>query len=246
MDVLAATAQGAPNVARLSVVRAESQGVKELDDIHVEMHLAQAQQLVYGRDKPEVTAIALQLNSTNDVAAAHARLNELLGGSLRSHDLEVHDFMTLSPAYGQTIALYGAIFGFISALISAIVLFMISNTMSMAVLERTVEIGTLRAMGLRRSGVVRLFLGEAMLLSIIAVGIGILAALAIAQGINNSGITWTPPGRVDAIPLTVRAWGETGLMIRTALLLIVVALVSALLPSRRAASTNIVDALRHV
>ena len=45
--------------------------------------------------------------------------------------------------------MFAAIFGFIAVLIGAIVLFTVTNTMSMAVVERTAEIGTLRAIGLQ-------------------------------------------------------------------------------------------------
>ena len=68
---------------------------------------------------------------------------------LKSDPLEVQDFQTLNPYYGQTVAFFAAIFGFISILIGVIVLFTVGNTMSMAVVERTPEIGTLRAIGLR-------------------------------------------------------------------------------------------------
>jgi putative ABC transport system permease protein len=53
-------------------------------------------------------------------------------------------------------------------------------------------------------------------------------------------------GQVDPVPLTVRVWGETSMMLGTAIGLALVAVVSAWWPSRRAARMLIVDALRHV
>src|SRR5580692_5698446 len=70
IELLAATAHGAPNVASLSVIKAESQSVKDLDDIFVALHLAQAQRLIYGGDPPQVTAIILQLHHTGQIPAA--------------------------------------------------------------------------------------------------------------------------------------------------------------------------------
>ncbi len=60
--------------------------------------------------------------------------------------------------------MFASIFGFISVLIGAIVLFTVTNTMSMAVVERTVEIGTLRAIGLRRGGIRAMFVSEGIVL----------------------------------------------------------------------------------
>ncbi len=155
VELLAATARGAPNVASLSVIKAESQSVKDLDDIYVALHLAQAQRLIYGGDPPQVTAIILQLHHTDQIPAARERLEQLLKTTLKGEMLETHDYETLNPYYGQTIGFFAAIFGFISILIGVIVLFTVGNTMSMAVVERTPEIGTLRAMGLHRSGYAR-------------------------------------------------------------------------------------------
>jgi putative ABC transport system permease protein len=245
IELLAATARGAPNVASLSVVKVERQGVKELDDVYVAMHLAQAQRLIYGGDPPQVTAIILQLHHTSQIPAAQARLQYLLGTSLKDTPLEVHDFETLNPYYGQAVGLFAAIFGFISILIGAIVLFTVSNTMSMAVVERTPEIGTLRAIGLRRSGIRRMFVLEGTLLGVAGSLLGISIALILAYCINHGGVTWTPPGRVDAVPLTVRVWGEWAPMFAVAIGLTLVAVVSSWIPSGRAARTNIVAALRH-
>ena len=142
--------------------------------------------------------------------------------------------------------MFAAIFGFMSVLIGAIVLFTVGNTMSMAVVERTTEIGTLRAMGLRRAGIRNLFVSEGFLLGLIGAASGIVAALALAWLINHGGLTWTPPGQVDPVPLTVRVWGETRMMVLTGIGLTLVSVISAWWPARRAARLQIVDALRHV
>jgi putative ABC transport system permease protein len=118
--------------------------------------------------------------------------------------------------------------------------------MNAAVVERTVEIGTLRAVGLRRSGIRNLFVSEALLLGTLGAVLGILAALGFAYMINHSGLTWTPPGRIDPIPLHLRVWGETPMLMGTAIGLMLVAVLSAWWPARRAAGLRVVEALRHV
>jgi putative ABC transport system permease protein len=246
IELLAATIGGAPNVARLKVVKAETQGVKEIDDTYIALHLPQAQRLLYGPTPPEVSAISLQLRHTSQIPLARARLQQLLATTLRGYPLAVYDFETLHPFYGQTIGLFNAIFGFIAVLIGAIVLFMVGNTMNTAVVERTVEIGTLRAIGLRRAGIRTLFVSEAVLLGALGAFLGVLAAIALATLINHSGLTWTPPGNVDPIHLHVRVWGEMRLIAGTAVGLMGVAVLSAWWPARRAAKLQVVEALRHV
>jgi putative ABC transport system permease protein len=246
IELLAANVHGAPNVASLHAVKAEAQGVKELDDMFIGMHLAQAQRLLYGTEPPQANAVVLQLAHTSQIPAAKARLAELLATSLKGEPLEVQDFETLNPFYGQALAMFAAIFGFIAVLIGAIVLFTVGNTMSMAVMERTTEIGTLRAIGLRRSGIRRLFMCEGLLLGLIGAVVGVVTALVVAWLVNHSGQTWLPPGQVDPVPLTVRVWGETRLIIGTAIGLAIIAVISAWWPARRAAKMLIVDALRHV
>ncbi len=244
--MLAATLGGAPNVARLKVVKAEPQGIKEFDDVYVGMHLPQAQRLLYGAGPPEVTSIVLQLHHTNQISPATARLKELLATSMHGRPLAVYDFGALNPYYGQTIGLFKAIFGFISILIGTIVLFTVGNTMNAAVVERTVEIGTLRAIGLRRADIRALFVWEGLLLGTLGAVASVAAALGLASLINHCGLTWTPPGRVNPIGLHVRVWGETRLLVGAAVALMAVATVSAWWPARRAARLETVEALRHV
>lgn len=246
IEVLAANARGAPNVTAVNVLRAEYQGVKELDDVYVALHLSQAQKLIFGAAPPQVTAVALQLQHTAQMAPARERLDELLKTTLNDEPLAIVDYETLNPFYGQTVAMFAAIFGFISVLIGAIVLFTVTNTMSMAVVERTSEIGTLRAIGLRRGGIRAMFVGEGVVLGCMGAVLGIGFALALAWAINQLGLTWTPPGRIEPVPLAVRLAGEHGMMLASAIGLVIVAALSALLPAARASRMNIVDALRHV
>lgn len=246
IELLVATAQGLPNVGELHVVKAESLGIKELDDVYVAMHLANAQQLVFGRQPHQATAIVLQFQHTDQIPAARAQVQQLLDREFAGDHLEIQDFGTLNPFFGQTITFFDTIFTFIALLIGVIVLFTVGNTMSTAVVERTVEIGTLRAMGLRRSGIRNLFVLEGLLLGVVGALLGVVTAVAAAALINHSGVFWTPPGRVDRVPLTLYVWGEARLLVGAGFGLVAVATLSAWWPARRAARLNIVEALRHV
>lgn len=244
IEMLAATARGAPNVASLNVIKASNMGIKALDDVYMAMHLAQAQRLIYGAATPQVTAILIQLQHTAQIPAARQRLLALLAESGQA-GLEVLDFEALNPIYRQTNEFMDSMFGFIALLIGVIVLFTIGNTMSTAVVERTAEIGTLRAMGLRRSGIRRLFLCEALQLGLIGAVVGVLSALAVAYAINHSGWSWTPPGYAYAYLILVRVGEDLPLLAGSVTGIIGVTLLSAWWPARRAASSMIVDALRH-
>ena len=246
IELLASSVGGAPNVVSLEIVRAERQGFKELDELYLMLQLAQAQRLVYGRATPKATAIMVQLNHNAHLEPARNRLKVLIAQHAPGQSLNVLDFRELNPFFVQTVQMFDAIFGFIFMLIASIVLFTVGNTMSTAVMERTVEIGTLRAMGLRQRGVQRLFITEGMLLGVAGAVSGALLALVASTIVNRLGLTWLPPGSGHELPLLMRVWGETTTIVGTTLGLIIIAAFSAWWPARRASRLIIVDALRHV
>lgn len=248
IEVLAADTRGAPNVVGLDVVEAGNQGIKELDDVFLMMHLPQAQRLIYGRSEPRVTGIILQLRHTAQIDAAQARLRTLLAGQFADQDLEVLDFGTLNPTYGQFIDFFNAIFGFIAVLMAVIVVFTVGNTMNTSIVERTVEIGTLRAIGMRRHGIQQLFLYEGLVLGLIGVATGVATTLLLAMAVNHSGLSYVPPGRVDRVLYFIWLSGAENRLFMLGIASALVALVtaSAWWPARRAANMEIVNALRHV
>lgn len=246
IELLAGHANGTPNVASLNIIQAESQGFKEFDEVAVILQLAQAQQLVYGRSMPKATSIMVQLKNSNQIGEVSTYLQAMLRSIAPKQPLAVLDFETLNPFYVQTVKLFNTIFGFIFVLIGAIVLFTVSNTMNAAVVERTVEIGTLRAVGLRQSGIRRLFITEGFLLGAVGAISGVVLAVLTAAIVNRLSLTWLPPGSSQPLPLLLRVWEETGMIVGATAGLIMIAVFSAWWPAYRAARLRVVDALRHV
>lgn len=127
----------------------------------------------------------------------------------------------------------------------AIVVTGIMNTMWIAIRERTREIGTLRAIGMQRGGVLWMFLLESMLLGLFSTAAGAVGGALIAAGLNALNI---------AVPLTVQlflmsdrlhvAVHLSALVSAVGLLTLVTAL-AALYPSFRAARLKPVTAMSH-
>ncbi len=245
MELLVSGTRGAPNVAALNVVAAEGQGFKELDEVSAILHLSQAQQLVFGRGQPKVTAIMVLANKTADETLIKDRVHELVDQHGGAQPLVVRGFEEMNPYYVQSIQLFNVIFDFIFALIGCIVLFTVSNTMNTAVIERTVEIGTLRAIGLRQNGIRRLFIYEGVILGAVGVTTGLAAAVILGEAVNHSGVTWLPPGSTERVLLQLRVLGDRWTLVSTTLGLVVIATASAWWPAWRAAKLKIVEALRH-
>ena len=244
MNLLASTAGGAPNIVTVRIPRIEVQGAREMDDGYVQLNLAEAQQLVYGRGAHKVSAIILQLHRSEDTPRALAQVRELIAA--HHLDLETHDYNEINSYVGQSEAFFAAVFSFIALIIAIVVLFTVSNAMSMSVVERTEEIGTTRALGVRRSRIRRQFLSEGAMLGAIGATLGLFAAFAVTELVNRSGMTWIPPGDAHPIPLKLYLLNATGMLLAVWLVLIAVATLAALLPANRAARLPIVDALRHV
>lgn len=107
----------------------------------------------------------------------------------------------------------------------------ILTIMTMAVSERTAEIGLLRALGAQRNQILTLFLGEAILLS----ALGGLAGLALGVGIAQS-LHWLFPALPVHTPWLFAALAE--------LSAVSIGMAAGVMPARRAARLDPVEALR--
>jgi putative ABC transport system permease protein len=170
------------------------------------------------------------------------RLTEKLNAA--GFDVEIKTWQELSDFYTQVHGMFDMIFGFIFCIVLTVVIMSVANSMGMTVVERTREIGTLRAIGLKRSGVVRLFTMESMLLTLIGCASGLLITLGVRWGINLANISYVPPNSAGAVPLLVDM--DSGRTLFTFILMSVVGTLAAYMPARRAAKKDIIDALGHV
>lgn len=123
----------------------------------------------------------------------------------------------------------------------------IVNAMLMSVHERTREIGTIRAMGMRREGVVRLFLLEGLALGIVAAILGVLAGGALVLYWGGVGI------RMNTITLAWLAGGdflyprlEWPSVLRAALAIIAMSTLAAVYPAYTASRLEPREALHRV
>ncbi len=244
IDLLASTGSGAPNVVSLSIINAQKMPNKVLDDSYVTMHLTQAQKLVFADDS-RVSSFIIQLKKSEMIEETQAYLSKYLKYNVKKQALEVKNYGEFNAEFFQIIGMFIVIFIFIALMISLVVLFTTVNTLTMSVMERISEIGSLRAMGLRRSAVRWQFLLEGAVIGVAGATLGIIVSIIITQVFNQSGFSWSPPGSVDSSNLKILLFANPLLLIGTWILMTIVATVSSLLPARYASKMNIVNAIRN-
>jgi macrolide transport system ATP-binding/permease protein len=118
----------------------------------------------------------------------------------------------------------------------------IANTMYTAVLERTKEIGVLKALGARRRDVLLIFVAEAAIIGLAGGLVGILIAVGLGRlgNVAVDRITQSVPGAGFDVFRTDFAVVAAGLVVA-----VVLSTVSGLLPALRAAVQDPVRALRY-
>ena len=92
----------------------------------------------------------------------------------RASPCEIKTWNELSLFYSKVRGMFDMMFLFIFCIVLVIVVMSTVNTMGMAVLERTREIGTLRALGLKRRGVSLLFALEGGMLGLLGSFMGVV------------------------------------------------------------------------
>jgi ABC-type lipoprotein release transport system permease subunit len=106
----------------------------------------------------------------------------------RGMKLQAVDWQTASGIVGQLVLVLQVVLYIAILIIFLVALVIINNTMVMATMERTTEIGTMRAIGAQRPFVVALFLVETIALGVIAGGLGAAAGAGLITWLGSVGV----------------------------------------------------------
>lgn len=236
LTLLTSTKDGVANAVDVKMSGDYNTGNPATNDKFILSDFSLAQNL-YDTDGAERVIVTLKNPENIDVVKTQL-LEQLAGAGLQ---VEAKTWDELSPSYKKVTTLFGIIFRVLTIIISVIVLLTVLNTMQMVVSERTKEIGTMRAIGMLRSQVIKLFCVEGLIMGIMGCLLAIPILLAITGLLQAMGISFIPPVASVAVPL-VLILKIKNLMFVFALFSIV-ATVSALLVSRKIANQQIVDSL---
>jgi putative ABC transport system permease protein len=185
--------------------------------------------LVYGEGLDEAAALA-------DTLRASGEFDELLVQAWSEREL-----------YASMINIVSTVFGIMAVIIVLISALGVLNTMVMSVLERTAEIGVLRAMGMRRVSVVSLFVTEAAVIGVVGSIAGLMLGSIPSFWLENNGVTFGEDVAARmTIPISTTIYADLTIGIAgLALMLgILMALIGALVPSIKAAAIQPVSAMR--
>jgi len=170
---------------------------------------------------------------------AQNRLQSMLG------PLKMQTWLEQAFFYKSVKELYDRIFGALGAIICVIVIFVVSNAMAMAIIERTREIGSLRAMGTLPHELITSFSFEGMFLGGAGAVIGALIAIAIAQLLIIFPVQMPPPpGRSTGYPLLITV--DAAMYAITIFGMLALSMLSSALIGKSTLRKPIVDALAHV
>jgi putative ABC transport system permease protein len=235
LTLLASTTDGALNAVDVTVKGVFSTGVPDIDKRLVYTDLLTAQRLL---NTTRVSTLGVFLKRMEATDAAQQRIERL------NPKLTVQTWLDHAFFYRSVRALYNRIFGALGLIIGVIVVFVVTNAMAMAIIERTREIGTLRALGTLPAQLLRTLALEGMVLG----GVGALVGAALALGVSLLLYLVPvqmppPPGSSRSYPLNIEI--DPALYLVTVLAMVVLAMLASGWIARRTVHTPVVDALAH-
>ena len=228
---------GGINAVELTVRGQFSTVTKAYDDSALRLPIETARQLLGVQG---AHAWVVLLDDTRRTEAVTASLRS----QLPPREFQVVPWYELADLYNKTVSLFSKQVEVVRIIIAAIIVLSITNTMMMGVMERTGEIGTSLALGVRRRGILGLFICEGAILGILGGGTGLLLGFALATLISAIGIPMPPPpgmarGFIGQILITPRLAAEAFI------LAVATTFAASVFPAWKASRLVIVDALRH-
>jgi len=216
------------------------------DDRTIFMTIQAARDILTDLDNNEYSSIQVKVTDTNAIDQIIENVENVLYTS-RMVTADTADFTVTSPtSMLETIQSTMATLTFFLTGIAAISLLVgaigIANTMFMSVMERTRLIGILKSIGTRNSEIMKMFLAESGIIGLMGGLLGIFLGFIVVGVISSIGFNIMGMGRMGTNTSVAIVTPE--LILFALAFSTIIGIVSGLIPARKAAHLQVVEAMR--
>ena len=210
------------------------------DDRIILMDLNSFRELFGIQDRVDI--IIVQIDEGEDINEVSDRIEKKLRSS-RGVTEKTQDFDIIKPE--ELLESFGNVLNIITAFLAGVAAISLlvggigmANTMYTSVVERTREIGIMKAIGAKNKDILSIFLIESGFLGLVGAGIGVLLGYSISKTIEYIAIT-------QLNTTLLQAASPLYLILGCLMFGFVIGTISGTLPAIQASKTNVVDALRY-
>jgi len=239
VQLAARTFEGDLNAVNANLGFKHTTGMMMAEDTSLVAPLSVLQNL-YATDG--ATYLAVYLNPEANVSGTMKRLQEKIDAA--GLDLQTIPFNddAIGLFYVGTLGFLYIMAGFFIFLIFSAVALSIVNSMTIGILERVREIGTLRAIGFTNAQTAWLFTLESLFLTAISLCVGYVLAQAMAGTVNSMNIRFDPPGIAGDMQFVMKP--DTWFCALLAIPIMIICLICAYIVSKKLVNKPIIQLLQ--
>ena len=226
------------NAVNLELGAEHTTGLQFLEDTLVLVPLKKVQELL-GTEGAE--SVSIYLRSGSQLLSFKKRLDIIL--SQLPFEVESYFYYDekINSVYLGTIGFLMVMGSFFVFLIGTAVSLTIINSLTMGIIERTREIGTLYAVGFKKKEVAKLFIFENIYLCILAIVVGSAISFLISAFVNSLDIRFSPPSVTGKIQFRL-VWNIT-IAMSVAAFTILLTLISSVIVMKNKSKIKLIDLL---
>ena len=225
--------QGSNDLVSFKVVGFFDLGVKALNNAWG-IGSIEAARSIYGIDAYYISSIEMQVSDPFLAQELAAQIKNELGDSYEITNWMDEQASLLSGLQGQSISSL-----MIQVFVIVAVVLGISSTLAITVLQKSKQIGILKAMGLTDKDASFVFLSEGAILGVFGAIVGVILGVGLSVMFVTFAIDQTTGEPV--VPLNI----DPGFIVLSAFIALFASILSALLPARRSSKMTVIEVIRN-